>query len=160
VLEPGYPIGAVPGNTPKEPRGPWVVPGRYTVKLTAGGKTLTQPLLVKMDPRVKTPPSALQQQLALSRRLAAALDEEFALLTRVREARKQRPDDRKLEELEGSEKDEKPALVPWNARLSGVYVALQSSDAPPTPQTVKAAEQTLKETAALIKSASAALGLR
>ena len=32
---------------------PPVLPGAYTVKLTAGGKSVTQPLLVKMDPRAK-----------------------------------------------------------------------------------------------------------
>ena len=31
--------------------GPAVMPGRYTVRLTAGGKTLTQPLIVRSDPR-------------------------------------------------------------------------------------------------------------
>jgi hypothetical protein len=30
-----------------------VLPGRYTVKLTVGGKSLTQPLIVRADPRVK-----------------------------------------------------------------------------------------------------------
>ncbi|HSP62484.1 MAG TPA: YCF48-related protein [Pyrinomonadaceae bacterium] len=30
-----------------------VLPGTYTVKLTAGGKSYTQPLVVKMDPRAK-----------------------------------------------------------------------------------------------------------
>ena len=30
-----------------------VLPGTYTVKLTAGGKSYTQPLIVKMDPRTK-----------------------------------------------------------------------------------------------------------
>ncbi len=30
-----------------------VLPGNYTVKLTAGGKSYTQPLVIKMDPRVK-----------------------------------------------------------------------------------------------------------
>ena len=35
----GYPIAAVPGDTPREPRGPWVLPGRYRVRLTVGGRT-------------------------------------------------------------------------------------------------------------------------
>jgi hypothetical protein len=43
-----------------------VLPGKYTVKLTANGKTLTQPLMVRMDPRVTTPPMGLNQQFALS----------------------------------------------------------------------------------------------
>jgi hypothetical protein len=32
---------------------PPVLPGTYTVKLTVGGKSYTQPLVVKMDPRSK-----------------------------------------------------------------------------------------------------------
>ena len=31
--------------------GPVVVPGRYTVRLTAAGKTMTQPLVIRIDPR-------------------------------------------------------------------------------------------------------------
>ncbi|TMA19596.1 MAG: hypothetical protein E6J88_18250 [Deltaproteobacteria bacterium] len=164
VLEGGYPIAAVPGNTPKEPRGPWALPGKYTVRLTAAGRTLAQPLVVKMDPRLKTPPAALQQQLALSQRLAAALDQDFEALMQVREARKQHPDDKRLEELEGGgerkKREEKPALAPWNSRLAALYDLLQSNDAAPTPQAVRAAEQVLKETAALVKSTAAALHLR
>jgi hypothetical protein len=32
---------------------PMVLPGVYTVRLSVGGKTYTQPLVVKMDPRTK-----------------------------------------------------------------------------------------------------------
>ena len=49
------------------PAAPWVVPGQYTVRLTAGGRSLTQPLTVRMDPRVKTTPLGLQQQFTLSK---------------------------------------------------------------------------------------------
>ncbi len=34
-------------------RGPTVLPGTYTVKLTVNGKSYTQPLAVKLDPRTK-----------------------------------------------------------------------------------------------------------
>src|SRR3954467_11264849 len=44
-----YPISAVPHNTPRTPQGPLALPGTYTVRLTAGGKTMTAPLTVKMD---------------------------------------------------------------------------------------------------------------
>jgi hypothetical protein len=33
--------------------GPVVVPGNYTVRLAAGGKTMTQPLVIRIDPRVQ-----------------------------------------------------------------------------------------------------------
>jgi photosystem II stability/assembly factor-like uncharacterized protein len=61
----GYSMAAIYKNTPG-PQGPMVVPGQYTVKLTVDGKSQVQPLTVKMDPRVKTPPEGLQKQLELS----------------------------------------------------------------------------------------------
>src|SRR5581483_2727792 len=44
-----YPISAVWGDTPSGPSGPAVMPGTYTVRLTVGGKSVEQPLVVKMD---------------------------------------------------------------------------------------------------------------
>ena len=35
---------AVPHDTPAVASSPWVMPGRYTVRLTAGGTTLTEPM--------------------------------------------------------------------------------------------------------------------
>jgi len=65
----GLPISATPHNTVPAPSSPWVAPGQFTVKLTAGGRALTQPLVVRMDPRVKTPPLVLAQQSTLSKKL-------------------------------------------------------------------------------------------
>jgi hypothetical protein len=39
---------------------PWVAPGAYKVRLTANGQTSTQPITVKMDPRVKDTPAVTQ----------------------------------------------------------------------------------------------------
>ena len=64
-----YPMQAVYENTPVSPTSPWAMPGQYTVRLTAGGHTYTQPLAIRMDPRVKTPPSGLQQQFTLAKPL-------------------------------------------------------------------------------------------
>ena len=72
-----YPISALPHDTPREPSGPDVLPGRYTVRLTAEGKTLTAPLNVVMDPRVLTPLEGLRQQHEVETRLAAMMDESF-----------------------------------------------------------------------------------
>ena len=52
--------------------GPWAVPGDYTVRLTAGGQSYSQPLTVKMDPRVKISQEDLQKQLELGAANAGA----------------------------------------------------------------------------------------
>jgi hypothetical protein len=44
------------------------MPGTYTVRLIVNGKMYTQKLTVKMDPRVKTPLTVLQQQYDLAER--------------------------------------------------------------------------------------------
>jgi photosystem II stability/assembly factor-like uncharacterized protein len=49
-----YPISAIYRDTPAEPLGAFVPPGQYTVRLTAEGKTFTQPMTVKADPRAKS----------------------------------------------------------------------------------------------------------
>ena len=60
---------AVPHNTPAVAASPFVLPGSYTVRLVAGGQTLTAPLKVVMDPRVKTPTADLTQQFTVSRQI-------------------------------------------------------------------------------------------
>jgi photosystem II stability/assembly factor-like uncharacterized protein len=57
------------------PLGPWAVPGRYTVKLTVNGKSMSQPLVIKMDPRVLTPQDDLVREFGAARKLAARLGE-------------------------------------------------------------------------------------
>ena len=59
---------AVAYQTAPEPTAPWVVPGNYSVTLTSGGKTFTQPLTVKMDPRVKASAADLAQQFDFSKK--------------------------------------------------------------------------------------------
>ena len=65
----GLPIAAVPHDTRAGAVRPWAAPGPYTVKLTVDGKSYTQPLTLKMDPRVKTPALGLAQQFTLSKQL-------------------------------------------------------------------------------------------
>ncbi|PYI71952.1 MAG: glycoside hydrolase, partial [Verrucomicrobia bacterium] len=68
-VEPEFPISATYRNTAPEATSPWAVPGDYTVMLTVGGKTFSQPLTIEMDPRVKTSAADLQQQFDLSWKL-------------------------------------------------------------------------------------------
>jgi photosystem II stability/assembly factor-like uncharacterized protein len=65
-VPPSYPISAIYENTAPAYTSPWVMPGDYKVKLTVNGKEYTQPLQIRMDPRVKTSKAGLQQQHDLS----------------------------------------------------------------------------------------------
>lgn len=51
------------------PKGPRVVPGTYTARLTTGGVTQTQKLDVKMDPRSASTPKVLTEQERLGREI-------------------------------------------------------------------------------------------
>ncbi len=64
---PTLPIAAIGRNTVPVPSTPWANPGTYTVRLTVNGKTYTQPITVKNDPRVKTSALAMQQIYTNSR---------------------------------------------------------------------------------------------
>jgi hypothetical protein len=58
---------AVPYNTPSVSTAPWVMPDTYTVRLIAGSKTLSEPLKIVMDPRVKTPRAELEEQFTAAK---------------------------------------------------------------------------------------------
>jgi hypothetical protein len=88
-IRPSYPIAAIFQNTPPAPASPWVLPGKFTVKLTVDGQSYTQPLTVKMDPRVKTPLLGLQQQFTLSKQAYDDIVAASAALTQLRALRAQ-----------------------------------------------------------------------
>jgi len=62
----GLPTQGIPYNSPSGASTPWVSPGSYTVTLTAGDKSYSQPITVKQDPRVETPAAVMQQVYALT----------------------------------------------------------------------------------------------
>jgi len=69
--------------------GPWVVPGTYSVKLTANGKTTTQPLIIRMDPRSNTTAGALQDQFTVAARLSQTLGQVSIALQQAKDLRNQ-----------------------------------------------------------------------
>ncbi len=82
--------GAVPGRTYPAVEAPWAPAGEYTVRLTVSGQTHTQPLSLRLDPRVKTPAADLERLAVLSRQMYdaaltvnAAYEEARALVTRL-----------------------------------------------------------------------------
>jgi hypothetical protein len=84
-----FPISAIPHDTPQLPLGPWALPGTYTIKLTVDGKQFTQPLIVKIDPRIKTPLSDLQAQAALQNGAVAGMNQSYDALSQVQSVRAQ-----------------------------------------------------------------------
>ncbi len=64
----GYSISAVQHDTPSGPNGPFVMPGQYTVQISADGEMSDRPLTVRMDPRVAISGEDLQLQHDLSYR--------------------------------------------------------------------------------------------
>jgi len=68
-VEPEFPISATYRNTAPIPTSPWAAPGDYTVTMTVDGKNFSQPLIIAMDPRVRTSAADLQEQFDFSWRL-------------------------------------------------------------------------------------------
>jgi photosystem II stability/assembly factor-like uncharacterized protein len=59
--------GAVPYHTYDMPYSPWAPPGQYSARLTVAGKQYTQPITLRLDPRVKTPAAGLAQLNSVTR---------------------------------------------------------------------------------------------
>jgi hypothetical protein len=159
-----YPIAATPHDTAPEPKGPWVVPGTYTVRLTVNGKSSTQQLAVRMDPRVKSGAVALQQQFGLSKRLYDAIVQIQETLPKAAQARDRAQAAgntdlaQKLGALAGAGTGGRgfggrgrggvsgqPSLSSVSGQLSGVYAQTQDGSGPVPVQIVTAAEAALQE---------------
>ncbi len=155
-IEPEYPMSAVNRDTPPSPTSPWVVPGEYTVVLTVGGQSYTQPLTVKMDPRVKMSRSELEEQLTLSQQLSdvraglepigRTFDSLVERLTKLREQSLPKNVEEKLNALNGKLRElgppnPRPDATPSLHALDStkdLFQQIQGVDAPPTDR-VKAA---------------------
>jgi hypothetical protein len=84
-----FPISAIYLNTPELPLGAMALPGRYVVKLTADGKSQEQPLILHMDPRIKTPVAELRAQFEMETGAVRGMNESFKSLTQVRAVHEQ-----------------------------------------------------------------------
>jgi hypothetical protein len=82
-------MAAVAGETPASPEGPLALPGVYSVKLTVDGKSFTQTVTVKNDPRSPASAADLATQHALQLKLyddAKTAWEAYAQVAAMREA--------------------------------------------------------------------------
>jgi len=117
-----YPISATFANTPRTPYGSWVAPGKYTVRLTVDGQSRSQPLIVKMDPRVKATAADLKLQYDTSRAIDALLRRTSAALRDIRAAAKT-PQITDLDQR----------LSRASAPLGQLFGAVEAADAAPMP---------------------------
>jgi hypothetical protein len=155
-----FPISAIVHDTPQVPLGAWALAGKYAVKLTIDGKAYTQPLTVRMDPRVKTSEADLRKQFEMEAGIVKGMNESYETLQQVRSVRPQVTDragkakgpladslnafDKQAAELEGSSQGaffgvppsgKKPEnLSTLNQHLSQLLSVVDSADAAPTTQ--------------------------
>jgi photosystem II stability/assembly factor-like uncharacterized protein len=159
VLGHDYPISAIYGDTPRFPLGPAVLPGAYTVRLSVNGRSYSQPLTVKMDPRVRMSGSALVLQRDIGVRLNDAISRAFAALSEVRarrallkaqrEGAKQKEVADSLVALDsalavietGGTSGEAASLVRLNEELATLLDTIEGADAEPTTQAVAGAAE-------------------
>ncbi len=140
-------------------RGPLIVPGTYTVKLTYDGKTESQTFDVLKDPRINTTQEQYLAQLELELQIRDKLTKTHEAILNIRSIRRQiddlaaRIDNKEVAakakalnaELTAVEEalyqtknkaNEDPLNFPirLNNKLASLLEAIQSADAPPTAQ--------------------------
>jgi len=122
TLESRFSIAAVPGkSTPVLPEGAYVLPGSYTVSLTAAGKTISRKLDVALDPRVESDRKNLADLLEFQRQVTVALGRAVAL---------QREIDAGNTEARTASMVSVPGEVA--TALTSLAIDLEHSDLPPT----------------------------
>jgi photosystem II stability/assembly factor-like uncharacterized protein len=163
-------------------RGPMIVPGTYTAKLTVGDKTQTQSFVVKNDPRLKTTPAEFNSQLSLSIQIRDKLSQVNQAVVDIRAAKKQLEDyaarlkddaaakkvtdaardlDKKLTAVEEelyqiknqSSQDPLNFPIKLNNRLAALLGDVQSTDAGPTKQSNVVYEGLASEANAQLRAA-------
>ncbi|GAC1487173.1 MAG: hypothetical protein NVS1B5_09990 [Gemmatimonadaceae bacterium] len=169
VLGHEYPISAIYGDTPRHPLGPAVLPGAYTVRLTANDRSYTEPLVIRMDPRVQISEMGLRLQHDIGIRMNNAISRDFIALAEVRAQRtllrtqregakaKDVADslvalDSLLATLENGTPRGRTAVgfVRLNEQLAEVLASVEGADAEPTTQVVAAAGDLEKSLGALL----------
>ena len=176
----GFPISAVPADTPQEPSGPLAIPGTYRVRLQIGSRQWDQPLTVNPDPRVGIGQQDYAGQLSLAQGLAEALDASTAKLLQVKSLRKQLKSlspaaepiaarakalDEQLEALLESAAPARDSGTPResgvhrglervNGDIAGLYQQVEGADAAPTQAQRSAADSLSKDWQSIAASAA------
>jgi photosystem II stability/assembly factor-like uncharacterized protein len=124
-----YPISAIPGDTPRYPLGPTALPGSYTARLTADGKSYTARFTIKMDPRVKASTAALEKKFQLEMRMASILSESSRAVVQAGSMRE--PLQELIEKASGPTLD---SVKSFQTKLTAVLGAASGFFAPPSAE--------------------------
>jgi hypothetical protein len=166
-IPPSYPIAATFMNTAPDPTSPWLMPGKYLVRLTVDDKSYSQLLEIKMDPRVKISAADLQKQHDLSLQCYEGRKKCTALLKEVHQFRTMLQSQLTSAEIHVAEKlgplekaaallentapgSQEPGFGRLNNAFASIFNTLQDSDSPPTSQAITAAAETQKQLKLLI----------
>ena len=138
-------------------RAPWAPPGEYTVRLTVNGEPFTQPLSLRLDPRVTTATEDLALLASLSREMYdgavaahAAYEEARVLVAELEAAGKSDP---QLEALapppqprtgrryRRSAPTGPPTLASVSEAMMNAAMAMQEADVAPTQRQIEACDE-------------------
>jgi len=131
-VAPSYPISAVYMNTPPAATSPWAMPGKYTVVLTVNGRSHSQPLVLRMDPRVTTEHKDLVEQYKLSKELY----DQWLLLAALAESA--RPLRGQITDLRAKIPEELKKRFEEFSENAGVFAGGGGPQGPPGAQTARA----------------------
>jgi len=179
ALETEFPISAIVHDTPEYPLGAWALPGKYSVRLTVDGKSYTEPLMVKMDPRIRASLDDLRKQHDMEVGAVEGMNDSYESLGQVQSVRAQLKDlsaktggnerlstslaalDKQCAELEGATQPGFFGTPPsgkqgenfstLNQHFSTILAVADSADAAPTTQAEAAYRELEDDSTALRK---------
>jgi hypothetical protein len=112
------------------PRGPLALPGKYEVRLIAGGTTYSQTLTLAPDPRLNVTPAELGQQHSLEMQIVDAMQQAWDALQKARSAQGN-PQAAQLAGGRGTRGDTFASLL---GSLGSLLDVVDSADTAPTEQ--------------------------
>jgi hypothetical protein len=142
------------------------LPSKYTVRMTVAGQSYSQPLTVKMDPRIKTPATDLQQQFQvateISHRQSEISEAKRSVKQLLSQARQLRPQIQnnaalvsaldalvqKADNIGGTPRNpfapgnqppkQQPDLASLSSKFAAIFSAVNSGDEAPTAEAMTA----------------------
>jgi len=163
-------------NTAPAATSPWAMPGKYSVVLTVNGRSYSQPLMLRIDPRVTTSQKDLAEQFKLSKQLydewltlAALAESARPLRGQITELRAKVPEElkKRLEEFNeqfnvfgggGGGPQGPPAagqtpratVASVTGRLRTLFAQLEDVDLAPTAEQRRASAEAVKDAQTLL----------